>query len=412
MANKSLPKEEVKLPKPELDLPKPQTDLPLPEEEISAVVTKPTRPFRLPLKLFAFLVLLVLFFTSGIMLLQNNAVKTTPASSPTPSPTPDPTANWTTYTHPSLPFSLKYPSDVLIPSFKNIDPQALKNRLSNISSDIDSYVESKYYGNGIDGFDDADNTGLGSLLPKSGYVPNSTFSYRGIRFSQYYLGNKDISTLAPYFRNNKGFSTIQINGVKVGVFDGTTKTTGIPPAYVKTYYFRMGEYVLSVGTFIFASTAPSDQSKIFTLIDNLARTIKITNQPIRIPSSTPTNIPTPTPTPTPMPFMIKSIDPGYIPMNYTALGKNHLTVNGFQFENGAHVAIEGPYDLGSGQIVAGESYRQFQLTNTVFVSSQRLEGIIPDGLPNGYFRIVVTNPDSSSTSTGLSLLRGGDPNEK
>ncbi len=323
-----------------------------------------------------------------------------------PTPTPDPTANWITYTHPSLPFSLKYPADNLTPSFNKVDPYALKNRLSSISSDIDQYIASKYYGNGIDGFDDADNTGLGSLLPLSSFIPNNTYRYRGIRFSQYYLGNNDISTLAPYFRNNKGFSTIQINGVKVGVFDGTTKTTGIPPAYVKTYYFKMGEYVLSVGSFIFASSTQDEKSKIFTLLDNLAKTIKIGDIPTQIPTIIPTA------TPTPIPFSISSINPMYIPMNYSTLGKNHLTINGFQFQNDASATIEGPYDLGTGQISSGQSYHQFQLSNITFDSNEKLEGTIPDGLPNGYFKIVVKNPDGSSASTGLSLLRGNDPNEK
>jgi len=357
-------------------------------------------------------IILVLTLIIGIYFLGQKSMNKvsekppTVTQTPTSPPTPDPTINWITYASPFLPFSLKYPAEDLTNDFQNIDPNALAKRLQNNASDIDQYVESRYYGNGVDGFDDSDNTGLGSLLPLSSFIPNNTYRYRGIRFTQYYLGSKDISSLAPYFRNNKGFSTININGATVGLFDGTTKATGIPPAYIKTYYFRIGSYVLSVSSFIFASSTQEEKNKIFTLLDNLVRTIKINGQPSLPPMNTIT------PTPTPIPFMINSIDPGYVPMNYFSLGKNHLAINGSQFQNGAHVVIEGPYDLQSGQIVANQTYHQFQLTNTVFDSSQKIEGLLPDGLPNGYFRIVITNPDGSSASTGLSLLRGGDPNEK
>lgn len=411
-------------------LPKQQEDLPLPEKETPAHAQTKTS-FKSKWLFPLVLVVILIVGLCGYILFQNNATnqvacpqdaKQCPDGSyvgrvgphcafgtcPAPTQTTDETINWKTYTHSSLPFSVKYPSDVLTPSFKNIDPEALKNRLISLSSDIDQYVESKYYGNGIDGFDDSDNTDLGSLIPQSDYIPNSTYSYRGIRFSQYYLGNKDISALVPYFRNNKGFSTTQINGVKVGVFDGTTKITGIPPAYVKTYYFKMGEYVLSVGTFIFASAAPLDKSKIFTLFDNLAKTIKIYNQPITTKPETPTN----TQTPTPVPFGIKNIDPTYLPRNYDSLGKNHMTVNGSRFQRGATVRINGPYDLQSGAPLNGQAIDDVALTNVIYTPDTKLYGTIPAGLQNGYFKIIVTNPDGSSVSTGLSLLRGNDPNEK
>ena len=107
MAQKSLPKEELKLPKPELDLPKPQTDLPLPEKELPSN-TKPFHPFRLPLKIFAFLFLLVLFLTSGYVLLQNNAGNTPIIPSPTPV---DENTNLKTYINEEENWQIDYPAD-------------------------------------------------------------------------------------------------------------------------------------------------------------------------------------------------------------------------------------------------------------------------------------------------------------
>lgn len=122
MPNK-LPKEEPKLPKPELDLPKPELDLPLPEQEIPAVATKPSRPFRFPLKLFALLLLAVLFFISGSVLLQNNADK----SSVNPSPTPvNETASWKTYTDTN--YSFRYPSEYFINNTPNGFSLALNSK--------------------------------------------------------------------------------------------------------------------------------------------------------------------------------------------------------------------------------------------------------------------------------------------
>lgn len=140
--------------------------------------------------------------------------------------------------------------------------------------------------------------------------------------------------------------------------------------------------------------------------------------PAPTPVSTATAVPTESPIPSPTiaspsaVISISSVDPNYIPMNYSTLGKDHLSIVGSGFQKEAKVYAEGPYDLGTGQIVNGESFQQIQLIYATTVSEKQILGTIPPGLPNGYFKIVVANPDGKSTSTGLALLRGDDPDEK
>lgn len=116
-----------------------------------------------------------------------------------------------------------------------------------------------------------------------------------------------------------------------------------------------------------------------------------------------------TPTPTPdYTITIQNISPTYVSYSYYSTpGENIMTINGTKFKKGASIAIEGPYDIET--LEPNPSYfRDYWLSNISFVSSNKLEGKLPPGLPFGAFKITVKNPDGAKDTAGFMLQRGSN----
>lgn len=147
-----------------------------------------------------------------------------------------------------------------------------------------------------------------------------------------------------------------------------------------------------------SSPAPVFIKPTVVVPNTVDHTVAVPTVAQRIPTAVPTHVSSVTPAS----VSISSASPNYLPANY---GTTQVTVSGSGFQNGARISIEGPSDLGSGQHLSG--FGDYQATRVTYVSSQQIQGTIPAGLPAGYFRIVVTNPDGERSSTGLSLLHQG-----
>lgn len=135
-------------------------------------------------------------------------------------------------------------------------------------------------------------------------------------------------------------------------------------------------------------------------------------------TTNPDQLMTPTPTFTPTPteivtheFQVSSISPIYLSMNYAEDGKGKLVLNGDGFEGPMYIELLGPYTSDGGVIgtTNGET-KSFKVSNVVVESPTRATGTINPGLPNGYFKVYVTN-GNAKYSQNFYILRGGDPNE-
>lgn len=157
---------------------------------------------------------------------------------------------------------------------------------------------------------------------------------------------------------------------------------------------------------IIAEEQADDQKGIEYSMSSLAVTSSPT--PVPITSVPVTSVPA-TPSVPPKGLSITSVIPSYLPMEYVSLGKTHIIVTGDGFQQGAKISIVAS-DLETKQPIPGVG--EIQVSDVTFLSQIRLEGTIPPGLSNNYFQIIVTNPDGGKASSGMSLLRGGDPNEK
>ncbi len=139
------------------------------------------------------------------------------------------------------------------------------------------------------------------------------------------------------------------------------------------------------------------------------------------PVVTPSTIPSPSISPTPSsspssitpasttpgqskPLTVSSVSPASIGPN---AGPAKLTVTGTNFLVGAGISVVGPYDLATGNAASGSTLSTIAVGNVVFNSATELSGTLPSGLVSGYYKIVVTNPDGTSASSGLSLLVSG-----
>lgn len=101
---------------------------------------------------------------------------------------------------------------------------------------------------------------------------------------------------------------------------------------------------------------------------------------------------------------ISDTNPDSIPSNYFDL-KTQITINGTGFQSGDQAAVEGPYDLSTGQAEQGATIDDYYLTNITYDSSTKLTGVLPDGIPPGYFKVIIKDASGTVTkSSGEPLL--------
>ncbi|HVT01355.1 MAG TPA: hypothetical protein VHE53_03945 [Patescibacteria group bacterium] len=125
--------------------------------------------------------------------------------------------------------------------------------------------------------------------------------------------------------------------------------------------------------------------------------------PTQKPTNSQPSSPTSTPTPTYPPFSIQRVTPGYLPEDYSS--SNSIKIQGSGFQTGATAFIEGPYELDSG--AHDSSFGDYPIQSIVVTPQNYIDGIVAPGLPAGYFKIIVKNPDGSTTSSGYVLLHQG-----
>lgn len=178
-------------------------------------------------------------------------------------------AGWKTFTEPTLHFSIKYPSDILSPSFNNINPDSPTNKAEINIPGIDKYMNNAYKTRGFDNLGGL-NVGFLYFRPESRFVNQK---YMGINFAVYYF-DKEIKLLSDTFGSNKDFYFSKINGVTVGVLDHTKKSDGTPLSYAKFYFIKNKTDLLQISTFIPAEFASKeDKKRVFELFENVLKTI-------------------------------------------------------------------------------------------------------------------------------------------
>lgn len=220
-------------------------------------------------KLLIIFLLVLIFALSG----GNYLFKEKKIFMETPAPASNPIGNisaWKIYKNPILDFSVKYPSNILYPDFNDINPNSPENKkLAASDPGIDLYMNDFYIKRGFDSGPEL-NVGFLKLNSETNFV---TKKYRGINFIVYYFP-KDIKSLKEYFGSNKDFYFSKINNQTVGVIDHTKAIDGEPPSWAKFYFFKSGNNLLKIGTFIPAEFASKeDKKRVFELFENVSKTV-------------------------------------------------------------------------------------------------------------------------------------------
>lgn len=237
----------------------------------------------------------------------------------------------------------------------------------------------------------------------------------------YFGPDPEKSTISKDISSDDWLSTLPgIRGIRGDtLIDTSPKTTydekGLPDTNFILLYddegkFKNGIFVID-GKVYKLDKVISKTSEPVTLVDY---TVNGDMESIPSPSSEPGSSVSPTPSPSPS---ITHIEPAYVPEKYYELGKKHFEVSGVGFQKDAKVFLEGDYSLEGNpdrlEPDPNSNINTYELTNVVYTDN-RYEGDLPAGLPNGYFKVKIVNPNGSTiyTQGAMAILRGGDPNEK